>query len=149
MILRTAMLAICGCAASLAAMQFGGRPTEASAKTPDFVELPLSALPFVENSEVRGLSFARLAVVGTGLEALDPAVLHTFVSDALHDAALGQPGGLTAGSRTIDPLLLKAALPVRLKRASAPFRLERVVLLQSEFRSGDQLRELASGRSGG
>ena len=136
-------LALVGCAAGLATMHWAVRPSAAKSPPAEYLELPLTGVPLLRGGGVAGLSFVRLGVVGRALAEADPATVEAFVADALLDATLGQPGGIDATSRTADPARLKAAIPVRLERAAAPFALDRIVIVQSEFRSHDQLRELA------
>ena len=152
MIARTLLLALCGCGGAVGALHAGLAGPDAASDAggePAYHEMPLAAVPVIRGGRVEGLSFVRLGLVaaGAGEGAIDPNVLKTFVADALHDATLGQPGGVSAAApHIVAPPPLRAALPVRLRRAGAPFRALRVVVLQAEFRSRDRLRSL-SGRS--
>ena len=147
MIGRALFLALCGSAATLGTLHLARvDPTAGPPATPTlYHELPLAGVPVIRDGQLRGLSFARIGVVADA--GVEPSVLETFVADALHDATLGQPNGVEAAvPHLVSGDLLRTALPLRLKRAGAPFDVSRVVLLQAEHRSPDRLRALARDR---
>ena len=144
MIARTATLALVGCIAALCSLRFAMVGPGPETSTPRFFEMPLAAVPLIESGRVSGLSFVRFGVVGDALDGLDGKMVETFLADALYQGTLGEPEGVHAASRTVDPARLKVAVPIRLERAEAPFALERIVVVQSEFRALAQLRELSA-----
>ena len=152
MIVSALIHSACGCAAALATVALVSLEPGQAPQTPQtpstYRELPLTAIPVVRGGRLRGLSFVRIgaSLAGAG-SGMDDATLATLMADALHDATLGTPSGLVGASGpTVDPAMVKAAVPVRLKRLGLPLAIDHIVVLQAEFRSTERLRDLARKR---
>ena len=136
MILRALALALCGMGAAFATLHFAKPDGNGAAAVQSvYAPLPLVAVPRIERGRLSGLDFLRLGAVAGPEAGLESPAAQAFLADAVLDATLGSASG-----GEVNLPLLRAAVPVRLRRAGAPFALERLVVLQSEYRSQARLR---------
>lgn len=145
MILRSALLACCGCAGALAMLHLAPpAPHDAphAAEPEGYAELPLVAVPRIANGRTRGYDLLRVGVVAAASER-DPGVQRAMLLDAIHEAALGDA---ERSPNPIAPTRFKAAIRDRLAVLDAPFAVSRIALLHVEHRKRSVRRAAADKR---